>query len=542
LKDVAMSDNDASEQHDETLPDDLLAKLERLAEEQTAPRRLDTAAELCGSDAGLYSEHLRLYEFLDQLTSPIRQALHSTEALPVLPEYEELEEIGRGGMGIVYRSMHKKMQRVDAIKVIRPDRLTNVSPDVIRQMQQRFERELRLAAFVAHEHIVPVYQVGETDGCVWFSMQFVKGTTLHSLSRSGSLVPEHAARYLEKIARAVHTVHGHGILHGDIKPQNILIETETDRPLLSDFGVADFLVSDMLTAPTGVAGTPAYMAPELAEAAMRNAGSDEIAAIRSVSSDVYSLGATLWAALTGESPRSSLRLSDQSSAATTMGFAVAHQCSSQIPQELLRICEQAMAHDPSARQASAGEFADDLGTWLHRPRWNRFFPGLQHLLWMVVAPLLFANGAIVWLLERRDAVEPWIWLAIFFGYVPLFATFSASQQLNRSSESARRELWSIWSGHAVGSLACFICLRTMFHSDPHRVIEVFYPCWAVISSVAFFAKSGNFWPAYRWIGVGWSAIAVLLAIIPTVSPIAFGMFSALTCIIIAQGDREFRGA
>ena len=82
----------------------------------------------------------------------------------------------------------------------------------------------------------------------------------------------------------------------------------------------------------------------------------------------------------------------------------------------------------------------------------------------------------------------------------------------------------------------------MFHADPYRAIAVFYPCWAVISSVALFAKSGNFWTAYRWIGVAWSVIAVLLAAIPTVSPIAFGFFAALTCIIIARGDREFWNA
>ncbi|MGB4741725.1 MAG: hypothetical protein WBH50_26305, partial [Fuerstiella sp.] len=184
----------------------------------------------------------------------------------------------------------------------------------------------------------------------------------------------------------------------------------------------------------------------------------------------------------------------------------------------------------------------DLATWLNRPRWNRFFPGLRHLLWMVVAPLLFANGAVVWFLLRLRASEPWVWLAIFVGYAPLFATFGASQQFNRASESARRGLWSIWIGHAVGSLACLTSLSIMFHADPYRAIAVFYPCWAVISSVALFAKSGNFWTAYRWIGVAWSVIAVLLAAIPTVSPIAFGFFAALTCIIIARGDREFWNA
>ena len=175
-------------------------------------------------DSAASSEHQRLYMFVDQLTSPVRLALLSDETPPILSDYGELEEVGRGGMGIVYRSTHQKMQRVDAIKVIRPDRLTGVSFDTVKQMQHRFEREVLLAA-----------------------------------------------------------------------------------------------------------------------------------------------------------------------------------------------------------------------------------------------------------------------------------TFVASQQSNRSSESARRELWSMWIGHAVGSLACLTSLRIMFHPDPYRSFAVFYPSWAVITSVVFFAKSGNFWTAYRWI-------------------------------------------
>ncbi|MFY9252544.1 MAG: serine/threonine-protein kinase [Fuerstiella sp.] len=536
-----MTDSNALGHEDEAPTDELLADLERLAETRNSSRRTGSQDAPSISDSAASSEHQRLYMFVDELASPIRAALVADEAPPILPEYGELEEVGRGGMGIVYRSTHQKMQRVDAIKVIRPDRLTGVSFDAVKQMQNRFEREVRLAAYVAHEHIVPVYQVGEIDGCPWFSMQFVIGTTLNELSKpdvsntsqvpsplevlkSEVPVPERMAGYIEKIARAVDAVHRHGILHGDIKPHNILIETETDRPLLSDFGLAEFDACDASMTSTGVAGTLAYMAPELAQAAKRNASPDEIAANRSVSSDVYSLGATLWAALTGRSPREA------------DGFP------STLPVELLRICQKSMAEDPSSRHASAKEFADDLATWLNRPRWNRFFPGLRHLLWMVVAPLLFANGAVVWFLLRLRASEPWVWLAIFVGYAPLFATFGASQQFNRASESARRGLWSIWIGHAVGSLACLTSLSIMFHADPYRAIAVFYPCWAVISSVALFAKSGNFWTAYRWIGVAWSVIAVLLAAIPTVSPIAFGFFAALTCIIIARGDREFWNA
>jgi len=573
-----MTDSNASEHEEETPSDELLAELERLAEIRHSLRRSDTHQNLWRSESTANSEHQRLYMFVDQLTSPVRFALATDEAPPILPDYAELEEVGRGGMGIVYRSTHQRMQRVDAIKVIRPDRLRGVSLDTVKQMQHRFERELRLAAYVTHEHIVPVYQVGEIDGCPWFSMQFVKGTTLYHLSQNRAAFycrlslrerttkrwfrgakgdtcfppdaksdvpsPERIAGYIEKIARAVHAVHRRGILHGDIKPHNILIDTETDRPLLSDFGLAEFLASDVNTVSTGVAGTLAYMPPELIQAAMRNASPDEIAATRSVSSDVYSLGATLWAALTGHSPRCGnhspkQHLADNLADLVAIKSSLANDFPGKLPVQLLRICQKAMAEDPSARHASAEEFADAIAAWLNRPRWNRFFPGLQHLLWMVVAPLLFANGVVVWLLLRVRASEPWVWLAIFLGYVPLFATFAASQKSNRSSESARRELWSIWIGHAVGSLACLTSLRIMFHPDPYRSIAAFYSCWAVITSVAFFAKSGNFWTAYRWIGGAWSVVAVLLAFIPTVSPITFGVFAALTCIITALGDREF---
>lgn len=544
-----MTDLNAFGHDDEAPTDEFLAELERLAENRNWSRRTGTQESPSTSHSAASSEHQRLYMFVDQLASPIRAALVADEAPPILPEYGELEEVGRGGMGIVYRSTHQKMQRSDAIKVIRPDRLAGVSFDAVKQMQHRFEREVRLAAHVAHEHIVPVYQVGQIDGCPWFSMQFVKGTTLNELSKSDLPntsevpTPERMAGYIEKIARAIDAVHRHGILHGDIKPNNILIETETDRPLLSDFGLAEFDAFDASTTSTGVAGTLAYMAPELVQAAKRNASPDEIAAVRSVSSDVYSLGATLWAALTGHSRRVDKHSTGKQLAdGAKMKSCVADDFSGNLPVELLRFCQKSMAEDPSARHASAKEFADDLATWLNRPRWNCFFPGLRHLLWMVVAPLLFANGAVVLLLLRLHASEPWVWLAIFVGYIPLFATFGASQQFNRASESARRGLWSIWIGHAVASLACLTSLRIMFHPDPYRAIEVFYPCWAVISSVALFAKSGNFWTAYRWIGAAWSMIALLLAAIPTLSPLAFGFFAAITCISIARGDREFWNA
>ena len=519
--------------------DETLAQLERQAESgsrsELAPSsRTENRADNRTLEA--VAEHYRLYNLIEHLAAPVRLALAADDSPPQLPEYESLEEIGRGGMGVVYRGLHRKLRRLDAIKVIRPDRLADINPESVRQMQYRFERELRLASYVAHEHIVPVYQVGEVDGRPWFSMQFVEGVSLQELRANGMVAPEHLAVVMEKIARAVNTVHRHGVLHGDIKPHNILIERETNRPLITDFGLAEFdlcfdLKCDEILAESAsdnIAGTPAYMAPELLHAAIQQASPQEVALVRSVLSDVYSLGATLWATLTGRSP---LEFRDAQVAVDSR--------SGKLPPELLRICQKSMSENPALRHQSAQEFADELAQWLNRPRWNQYFPGLRNLLWMIVAPCLLISNLIVWILMREQAAEFWIWSIIFTGYVPLFAVFFRSQRIHLASNSARRELWSIWIGHAIGAVASMISLRLLLAQDLSRMILAFYCAWAAITSVVLFAKSGNFWTAYRWIGIAWSGIAVSMALMPEISPILFGCAAALTCIVIARGDEAF---
>ena len=519
--------------------DDTLAQLERLAEsgsQSEFPPSPPTEGEAEGRTLEAVAEHYRLYNMIEHLAAPVRLALAADDSPPQLPEYEGLEEIGRGGMGVVYRGLHRKLKRLDAIKVIRPDRLAGIIPESVRQMQYRFERELRLAAYVAHENIVPVYQVGEVDGRPWFSMQFVEGVSLQDLRGNASVAPEQVAVVMEKIARAVNIVHRHGVLHGDIKPHNILIERETNRPLITDFGLAEFdlcfdLQGDEIQKDSGaenIAGTPAYMAPELLRAAMQQASPQEAALVRSVSSDVYSLGATLWATLSGRSP---LEFRNAQVAVDSR--------SSNLPAELLKICQKSMSENPALRHQSAQEFADELAQWLNRPRWNQYFPGLRNLLWMIVAPCLLISNLIVWTLMREQAAEFLIWGVIFIGYAPLFAVFFRSQRIHRVSDSARRELWSIWIGHAIGAAASMISLRLLLAQDLSRMIPAFYCAWAAITSVVLFAKSGNFWTAYRWIGVAWSGIAVSMALLPEISPILFGCAAAITCIVIARCDKAF---
>jgi serine/threonine-protein kinase len=527
-----MSDPETTNCNEAALPDERLAKLERAAERGDTP-------SIAGDVAEEVDSHQRYYSLVDSLASPIRMALTEREALPCLPEYGDLEEIGRGGMGIVYRGLQRETRRVDAVKVIRPDRLAVSAANGAQDLTHRLRKEAQLAARVAHEHIVPVYQVGEVDGCPWFSMQLVDGESLCDLARDTRLQREKVVAIIEQVARALDKVHRHGILHGDIKPRNILIERDGGRPLITDFGLADVIETPEVA--VGIAGTPAYMAPELAEAALQQKSPDEVAGIRSITSDVYSLGATLWCALTGKSPcDQDLTPKEQLETVARGQLGFDDESRARMPNALVRICQTCMSRDPDARYATAGQLADELSRWLNRPRWNRYFPGLRQLLLMVVAPVLGMGGLLVWWLLRVGASESWIWAAILSGYPPLFLAFWLSQRDSRSADRARRELWSVWTGHLVGTLACLVSLRILCQPEFSRAVTLFYPVCAAISCVVFFAKSGNFWIVYRWIGVFWAATAIVMAAAPDISPVLFGGAAALTCVVIARGDDAFQ--
>lgn len=514
------------------LTDETLAELERSAERCSSVDR--GLPEACNDD-----RHHQMYAFIDALSLPVRTALVSPESPPTLNEYGELVEIGRGGMGVVYRGQHTKTKRFDAIKIIRTDRLSRFSELSPRQLEDRLHREAQLAARVAHEHIVPVYQVGDLDGCPWYSMQLVDGQNLHQLSRQQPLDPEKAAAIIEQIARAVDTVHRHGILHGDIKPHNILIEQGSGRPLITDFGLAGVLES--MDMASGIAGTPAYMSPELARAAIQSQPPEAIAGIRSIAADIYSLGATLLSLLTGQSPCSEeLNQREQLEAVADGRLRYGRELDSALPKSLVSICRKCLAIDPRDRYSTAGELADALSTWLNRPRWNRHFPKLRYLLSMVVAPLIAISGVLVWWFQRTQAPEPLIWLVLFAGYVPLFGAFAVSQNQSLAAHRAQRELWSIWLGNIAASLTCLISLRILCHPDFDRAMELFYPAWSALASVVFFAKSGNFWSGYRWIGALWTLIPILMVINPKLSPIVFGICAAATCVLIACMDDAFQ--
>src|SRR5436190_12405960 len=182
----------------------------------------------------------------------------AAELLGELGDYELLEEVGRGGQGVVFRARQKSLNRTVALKVI------SLGQWASKAHVKRFRREAEAAASLDHPSIVPIYEVGERDGSCYFSMKFVEGGQLDEVSRRRPISIRHAAELIAKVARTVHYAHEHGILHRDIKPGNILLD-DKGEPHLTDFGLARLVEAEStITRTLEVLGTPSYMAPEQA--------------------------------------------------------------------------------------------------------------------------------------------------------------------------------------------------------------------------------------------------------------------------------------
>jgi len=325
--------------------------------------------------------------------------------------YELLEEIGRGGMGVVYRAHQRIADRIVALKVVRRDLIATLAPDTQTSAVDRFRHEAQAAARLDHESIVTVYEVGEVDGEPFFSMRFVEGPSLSDLLRDGPLANRRAARYIESVARAVDQAHAHGILHRDLKPKNILIDAAADRAMVADFGLAKLLENqDELTQSGEVMGSPPYMSPEQAMDSSRV----------TTRTDVYAAGATLYHVLTGRAPFHAATVLETLQQVTDREPAPPRQLNPAIDRDLETICLKCLEKEPSERYASAGALADDLGRYLAgepieaRPigrlqrtyRWCRRNPVVAALIASTASFLLLALlAAVVGYVQTSSALE-----------------------------------------------------------------------------------------------------------------------------------------
>jgi serine/threonine-protein kinase len=265
--------------------------------------------------------------------------------------YELFEEVGRGGMGVVYRARQSDLNRIVALKMILSSQFAGAE-DI-----RRFYREAQAAGQLRHPHIVGIHEVGQVHGQHFFAMEYVAGQNLGQRLRAGPLAADEAARLLSAVARAVHYLHAHGIVHRDLKPSNILLD-EVGAPHVTDFGLAKIFQDDEDRTQSGVIlGTPGYMSPEQAAGRI-----PEI----SVRSDVYSLGAILYEILCGRPPfREDNPLNTILQVLENEPTRPRH-LNPGIPPELERICLRCLEKSPELRYPSAAALAEELDRFLRR--------------------------------------------------------------------------------------------------------------------------------------------------------------------------------
>ncbi len=296
-----------------------------------------------------------LFESILEPDSPQDKETDAAVVGRVFGDYDLLEIVAHGGMGVVYKARHRALNRIVALKMIRAGEFASEAES------KRFEAEAEAAAHLDHPNIVPIYEVGEHDGQEFFSMKFIEGGTLAGSPRAevrrtkkATLDPRTSALVLQKVARAVHYAHQRGVLHRDLKPGNVLLDSQGE-PYVTDFGLAKRLESALeLTLSGAVLGTPGYMAPEQAAGRSR-----EI----TTAADIYSLGAILYELLTGQppfrgdTPLATMRLVVEQEPERPGKF---HPL---VDRDLETICLKCLEKDPARRYGSAETLAEDLERW-----------------------------------------------------------------------------------------------------------------------------------------------------------------------------------
>jgi TolB-like protein/Flp pilus assembly protein TadD len=323
-----------------------------------------------------------------------KKSTRAAELLGELGDYELLEEVGRGGQGVVFRARQKSLNRTVALKVI------SLGQWASKAHLRRFRLEAEAAAKLEHPGIVPIHEVGERDGSCYFSMKLVEGGQLDEVVRHTPMSIRQAAQLIAKVARTVHYAHEHGILHRDIKPGNILLDAKGE-PHLTDFGLARLVESESsVTQTLDVLGTPSYMAPE--QAVGNNAAV-------SSATDVYGLGAVLYQLLTGQPPFAGGTTYETIKLLLDTEPRLPRQLNPKVDRDLSTICLKCLEKDPKRRYSSSLALAEDLERWLkHEPilarhtgiftrgrKWMRRNPTSALLAACLIA-LVASAGWIVW--------------------------------------------------------------------------------------------------------------------------------------------------
>jgi serine/threonine protein kinase len=461
-------------------------------------------------------------------------------------DYELLEEVARGGMGVVYKARQKSLNRIVALKMILPGRLAN--PEDLK----RFRTEAEATARLHHPNIVTVHEVDEFDGLHFYSMDFINGPSLSHLASQQPLAARTAARYVMIVARAIHHAHTHGILHRDLKPSNILLD-EQDEPHITDFGLAKKIGGDSSQTRSGaVMGTPSYMAPEQASGKIRELGP---------ACDIYGLGAMLYELLTARPPFRSDTPVDTLMHVLEKDPAPPRMLNPKVERDLETICLKCLEKDPQRRYASAQDLADDLNRFLQgdsitarssnildrlvrtldRSGHAAEFRSWGNMLLMFGVVVLLGHLGMFLVIELHEP-QPLHWMVRIsqFGVMAmLFWRFRGTYSILPTS-SAERQLWSIWIGYLISYGALVVVFRVIVGATNFELHM--YPVSAILTGFAFFVMGNNYWGRCYAIGVAFIVLAGLMLLRLDLAPLEFGVLWSTALILVGLHVRGTGGA
>lgn len=405
-------------------------------------------------------------------------------------EYELLEELGRGGMGVVYKAWQPSLGRTVALKMILRGELA--APEDVA----RFRTEAQSAGRLHHPHIVPVYEVGETAGQPYFTMQYVEGQTLARRLADGPMRPREAAALLAPICQAIQVAHDFGILHRDMKPSNILIDRQ-GRPLVTDFGLAKRVTGDpQLTRSGAILGTPSYMAPEQAAGSRGEIGP---------ASDVFSLGAILYQMLTGRPPFQAATPVDTVLLLLEQDPLPPRLINPRADRDLEMIALRCLQKPPALRYASAKSLEEDLEAFLadepiaaraglFSQILARWFRETHHatvlenwgLLWMWHSLALLVMCLITNWFQWQGYTSPWPYLGLWSAIGGAWAAiFWALRRRAGPVTFVERQIAHIWAASMIGISLLFPVERLL--GLPALKLS---PVLALISGMVFLVKAG----------------------------------------------------
>jgi serine/threonine-protein kinase len=530
---------DPAEQREQQLADLLAA----LADRAQTGAVIDLE-ELCGQHPDLAEELRSLWG-----TALLAAAAGSSETrVPSVPrrddapavslelphrsgDYELLEEIGRGGMGVVFRARQLTLQRDVAVKMILRGRFASASE------RERFRAEATAAAALAHPGIVPVYEVGEMDGHPFFSMKYVRGRTLAQRLADGPLPARDAAELLAAVSRAVEFAHSRGILHRDLKPSNILIDEE-GRPHVTDFGLAKQVSTAVsLTRSGAILGTPAYMAPEQAAGMRGEVGP---------ASDVYSLGSILYHTLTGRPPFQAASPVDTVLMLLEQDVVPPRVINPRADRDLELIALRCLQKPPDLRYPTAGSLAQDLEAYLKdepiAARSGRFSQVLalliretHHatvlenwgLLWIWHSLVLFVACALTNALRYGHFEERWYYIALWtIGLGTWAAVFWWLRRRVGPVTFVERQIAHVWAGSmiAIGLLFFVEILLDL-------PVLTLSPVLPLIAGMIFMVKAGILSGSFYFQAVALFLTTPVMALLPDFAHLIFGLVCG-TCFFV----------